>query len=60
MLNVSALVSTFRENLRKSPTYLQDLVSKHFVNNKHHLEVTMTPDENYTDVSCGLGSLQTW
>ncbi|XP_055603455.1 presequence protease, mitochondrial [Uranotaenia lowii] len=48
-LNVGALVKQLRENLQRDPSYLQQKVSYYFLNNKHRLTMTMSPDTLYEE-----------
>eukprot|EP00042_Codosiga_hollandica_P049515 m.576397 g.576397 ORF g.576397 m.576397 type:complete len:1026 (-) comp57899_c0_seq4:23-3100(-) len=49
LMRVSDLVAEFRRKMLESPTYLQDLTKKYFVDNQHQLSVTMEPNPNYNE-----------
>lgn len=47
---VSEKIDEFKKKLTNQPTYLQLLVDKYLLNNKHKLVMTMSPENNYEDL----------
>ncbi|XP_055381753.1 presequence protease, mitochondrial [Condylostylus longicornis] len=46
-LKVSNMIQLFRDSLKNDPKYLQKKIEQYFINNKHKLTLTMTPDDEY-------------
>lgn len=46
-LEINKQIDVLRDNLETDEKYLQNLVKKHFKENKHRLILTMSPDENF-------------
>lgn len=46
-MNIGETLKRFRENLAQDPKYLEKKVEQYFVNNKHKLTLTMSPDMEY-------------
>lgn len=46
-LQVNNFLQKLRNNMKKEPTYLQSVVEKYFLNNKHRLILSMSPDPEY-------------
>ncbi|CAG0921459.1 unnamed protein product [Notodromas monacha] len=44
---ISKHISKFRENLKKDPNFLDHLVDKYFIENKHKLTAILKPDPNF-------------
>ncbi|XP_050438210.1 presequence protease, mitochondrial-like [Adelges cooleyi] len=49
-MNVSEKIEIFRKNMAVNSNYLQLLVDKYLLNNKHKLIITMSPDESYEEL----------
>lgn len=47
---VSEKIEEFKKKLTNQPDYLQLLVEKYLLNNKHKLVMTMSPESNYEDL----------
>lgn len=47
---VSEKIEKFKEKLTNQPKYLESLVEKYLLNNKHKLVITMSPENNYEDI----------
>ncbi|XP_065906804.1 presequence protease, mitochondrial-like isoform X4 [Dysidea avara] len=54
-LMVNSRVDEFKE-LLKSPTFLQEKIQQYFLDNKHHLTLVMTPEDNYEAQQTALES----
>lgn len=48
-LRVSEMIATLRCRLRENKNYFQQKIEHYFINNKHKLTLTMSPDELYED-----------
>ncbi|KAL7737632.1 hypothetical protein ACLKA6_007740 [Drosophila palustris] len=48
-LRVSKLIETLRFRLKQNSNYFKQKIEKYFINNKHKLTLTMSPDEAYDD-----------
>lgn len=46
-LYINSKVDRFRQELRKNPNYLKELIRKFFVDNPHRLVAVMSPDKEY-------------
>lgn len=49
VMEVNKLINKLHDNMQKNPKYLQEMVKKHFKDNKHRLTLTMTPDLEYEE-----------
>ncbi|XP_044747595.1 presequence protease, mitochondrial isoform X1 [Coccinella septempunctata] len=49
IMEVNKLLGKLQENMQNNPKYLQEMVKKHFKDNKHRLTITMTPDVEYEE-----------
>ena len=49
LLKIEDTLQRFRSELKSDPSYLQEVVRKYFVDNPHHIVLTMTPKETYTE-----------
>lgn len=60
LLQVNRQVEQFKEQLKKNPKYLQDIVKKYFKENAHKLTLVMSPDEQFdkTQQEAENGKLQ--
>lgn len=47
---VSEKIDKFKNKLSDQPNYLQSLVDKYLLNNKHKLVMTMSPENNYEEL----------
>lgn len=47
---VSEKIEEFKKKLINQPSYLQSLVDRYLLNNKHKLVMTMSPESNYEDL----------
>lgn len=46
---VSEKIDEFKKKLTNQPNYLESLVEKYLLNNKHKLVITMSPENNYEE-----------
>uniref|UniRef100_A0A336M954 Presequence protease, mitochondrial n=1 Tax=Culicoides sonorensis TaxID=179676 RepID=A0A336M954_CULSO len=46
-MNIAVTLRKFKENLAQDPKYLEKKVEQYFVNNRHKLVMTMSPDMEY-------------
>ena len=51
LLNIEENIRKFRQNIELNPAYLQGKVRQYFVENQHHVVLTMTPQENFVEES---------
>lgn len=49
LLRIENTLQRFKHELSNDPCYLQKMVEKYFVNNSHHMVLTMTPKETYVE-----------
>ena len=47
LLRIEDTLTRFKQQLASDPNYLKEMVRKYFVNNSHHLVLTMTPKDTY-------------
>ncbi|XP_050535717.1 presequence protease, mitochondrial [Daktulosphaira vitifoliae] len=47
VLNVGKKINIFKQNMTNDSNYLQSLMNKYLLNNKHKLIMTMSPNQNY-------------
>lgn len=47
---VSEKIDEFKNKLTSQPNYLESLVEKYLLNNKHKLVITMSPENNYEEL----------
>lgn len=48
-LRVSEMIAKLRYRLKENKNYFQEKIEKYFINNKHKLTLTMSPDELYEE-----------
>ena len=48
-LNINDKIKKLQDDLKNNPRFLQDKVKEHFCDNNHHLILTMSPEESYTE-----------
>ena len=51
LLRIEDTLQRFKNEISKNPSYLQQMVEKYFVNNSHHVVLTMAPKETYVEES---------
>ena len=49
LLKIEETLQRFRHSIENDPTYLQKMVEKYFVDNSHHMILTMTPKDTYVE-----------
>lgn len=47
---VSEKINEFKQKLNNQPHYLESLVDRYLLNNKHKLVMTMSPEDNYEEI----------